>query len=363
MSYKVKFNEFNPANIIFGKIDEQQTEANGQKIKYYRIPIEYSYDVKTDDGRVVKARGPLYINGPEEVSRGPQTATFPKDNGEPGKVVHSILTRYELSNPEHIRFVGREAGSTIHDLCMKCVEHCFDVSDKIGINCSSEAGMMDLLHYPIKWKLERGKPVPGVNPAGIWKLFRYGKDGANVKETSFYLPIDGGRKISWDMISGSNIKHKPLFRVNNITIAGGRPSIKIDVVSSIVMDILPGEGPNLQQAEIDDAAKDSFVVDKLMQKIRELEMEKAALVGAGTSSVINTKPASPVKAPESTPLVIPGIVNQGSQAHSAPEPTLPVPAPVLPPTPQAVTLESMITTPPPVAAPIVLPGGLVLPPL
>jgi hypothetical protein len=336
MSYKVDYSDFNANNIIFGKIDEQQTESNGQKIKYYRIPIEYAYDIKTKDGNVVKSRGPLYINGPKQTSRGPQTASFPKDNGEPGKIVHSIMTRFDLSNSEHVRFVNRDNGSTMHDLAVRCAEHCFDVSDKISINCSSLAGMMDLLHYPIKWKLEKGRPVPGVNPAAIWKLFRYGKDGANIKETSFYLPVDGGRKIAWDMISNNNIEHKPLFRVNNITIAGGRPSIKIDVVSSIVLDILPGEGPNLQQEEIDNVAQDSFVVDKLMQKIRELEMEKAALVGAGTS---NAKPPSPVSTPAS--LIVPGII----PVASVPEVVAPAPAPI--------TLESIVSTPP---LPASLPG-------
>jgi hypothetical protein len=385
-AYKVKYSDFNPANIVFGKTDEANaTGQDGKPIKYFRIPIQYNYEVTTSDGRKTFVKSGLYIEGPKENSRGPQSKVYPEKGN---KVVHSIFTKYDLTNPEQYSFINRDDVNpgTIHKLCLKCCEEVFNRKGELQVSCRILDSMQDLLHYPVKWTLGNDGRPTGENPAAIWKLFRYGKD--YTRETDFILPVNGGQKIAWDMISNSRIQHQPVIKVDNITIAGGRPSIKMEVASSVVFDIMSSTGPKLQEDTIAEAAKDTYVTAKLLDKIKELEsaLAKGNVNDSTPESVTEAAPA---------PVVIPGIVTQAVAAPApapvmipmppapapivvetpvvvAPEPVI-IPAPVIipvaapVPAPEPVTLASVINSgpvmiPPPVLPPV-LPGGLVIPPL
>jgi hypothetical protein len=382
--YKVKYNDFNPANVVFGKTEEANaTGQDGKPIKYFRIPIQYNYEVTTSDGRKTLVKSGLYIEGPKETSRGPQSKVYPEKGN---KVVHSIFTKYDLTNPEQFSFINRDDVNpgTVHKLCLKCCEEVFNRKGEVQVSCRILDSMQDLLHYPVKWTLGNDGRPTGENPAAIWKLFRYGKD--YTRETDFILPVNGGQKIAWDMISTSRIQHQPVFKVDNITIAGGRPSIKMEVASSVVYDIISSTGPNLQQDTIAEASKDSHVTSKLLEKIKELE--SALATKANVTDNKETKDTTPAPVVD-TPLVIPGISVQITPPAPAPVVSIPVesmPAPVImpevvlpvamPPAPMPVTIP--VTAPEPAPVPItlanvinsapvipppVLPGGLVIPPL
>jgi len=264
-THKVKYSDFDPSRMIFGKTDEANaTGQDGKPIKYFRIPIQYLYEVVSASGVKTNVKGPLYIEGPKETSRGPQTKIY-TDKGN--REVHSVFTKYELSNADHMAFIGRDDVNpgTIHKLCLKSCEEVFNRKGEVGVACRQLASMEDLLHYPVKWTLGNDGRPTGENPAAIWKLFRYGKD--YTRETDFILPVNGGQKIAWDMISNSRIQHQPVIKVDNITIAGGRPSIKMEVASSVVFDIMNSTGPKLQEDTIAEASKDTYVTAKLLDKI------------------------------------------------------------------------------------------------
>lgn len=313
--YKVNYKDFNPANIIPGKTESfEATGEDGKPIKYFRIPIMYNYEVKKADGSVGYARSELFIEGPRERSRGPATREFAQ--GGKMKTVHSIITRYDLNNDEHFKFINRDNAKpgTIHKLAMGCCQIVYDRGSEVGINdCPHPDMMMYKLHYPVKWKLEKGLPVPGENPAGLWKLFRYGKE-PYIKETNFYLPIDGGKRIDWSMISNADIDHIPVFKVDNITIAGGRPSIKIELTSSVVYDIIASGSVNMQKDTIEDAAKDPALEARLREQIRQLEEalaaskvsknESSAGAAIQASAPVNT---SEVKSVPDIPIALPGL--------------------------------------------------------
>lgn len=367
-THKVKYSDFDPSRMIFGKTDEANaTGQDGKPIKYFRIPIQYLYEVVSASGVKTNVKGPLYIEGPKETSRGPQTKIY-ADKGN--REVHSVFTKYELSNSDHMAFIGRDDVNpgTIHKLALKCCEEVFNRKGEVGVACRQLASMEDLLHYPVKWTLGNDGRPTGENPAAIWKLFRYGKEGY-VRETDFILPINGGQKVSWDMISASRIEHQPVFKVDNITIAGGRPSIKMEMASSVIYDIISSGGPNLQADTVAEASKDSFVTSKLLDKIKELE---AALATKDTSvktteASVSIGATAPVAAPVvQAPIVIPGIVSQTPEPTPVPIVVPEVVAPVVAPEP--VTLSSIINSAPSVPPPIIpvsIPtiGGLVIPPL
>jgi hypothetical protein len=285
--HKVSYLNFKPENVIFGKYSAEKSKPDaktGQVVTYYRIPIQYRYEVKKTDGSVVPAISDLFIEGPREKSRGPKEKMV-----DEGKSVTSVYTQYDLTSDEHRKFVNYDDNypGTIHALILAACKHILTIANDVNMNkCDDERDVLKAFHYPIKWTLEKGRPALGKNPGGVWKLFRYGKE-PNVMETQFILPIDKGKKISWDLIRNTNIEHKPLYRVSSITIASERPSIKIDLFSSVVYDITPRGANDMQDDLIEEAAQDSGLTERLRQQLKLAEEASGHLADA-------VKPPSPV---------------------------------------------------------------------
>jgi hypothetical protein len=66
----VRYDKFKPERLEFKPFEECTTQG-GQKITYYRIKIQYRYEVTRADGTIADAIGDLYIRGPKENSKGP----------------------------------------------------------------------------------------------------------------------------------------------------------------------------------------------------------------------------------------------------------------------------------------------------
>jgi len=360
--HKVNYKNFKKENVHFGKTEEATaSDASGKKVVYYRIPVQYKYEVQRADGSVGYSLGPLYIQGPREKSRGPVCKEFDK------KQRWSVFTKYDLTNEEHFAFVNRDPRlgkpfGTIHNLVIACANLVFERSDEVKINdCANEDEMLrNKFHYPLYWTLGKGAlPVSGENPASNWKLFRYGKEG-RVNETSFILPIDGGKKIDWSMIEGTQIDHVPVFRVDNITIAGGKPTIKIEMASSVIYDIISSGSAKLQEDTIKEATEsDPMLEARMRENIRQLQEARLAKGGpANTSNPAEEKtPSNPVpQIVESNPVpvVIPGMadvevaIRAQSTAPPTPEKTIELPAAapisVLPLPAPAKDLNSMLNS-------------------
>lgn len=355
--YKVNYRDFKPENIIFGKVDKAETkDPTGKPIVYFRIPITYKYEVRRPDGSVTSSISNLYIEGPREKSRGPTKKEFEKNGAM--KEQYSILTKYNLEDDDHSAFVNRDPRSgkpfgTIHKLSMACAQYVYDHGSEVGINdCFDENEMLrNKFYYPMKWKLEKGMPVPGENPAGIWKLFRYGK-ADRTYETSFVLPIEGGKKVDWKMIEGCQIDHQPVFKIDNITIAGGKPTIKIEVASSVIYDISESTSQSMQDDTIKQAQQaDPLLEARLRDQIRKLEEALASSkvsTGAGTGDVpvVPTIPTNPV------PMGIPGIpapVVSTLPKMESPAPVKTETLPLPPPLPEPVSsdpLKAMLSSGP-----------------
>jgi hypothetical protein len=365
--YKVSYEKFNPNNIIFGKTETQQSKADisGKKVTYYRIPISYKYEIQKSDGTTSYAISDLYIEGPKEKSRGPKDKEILNSDGSV-KVITSIYTQYDLSKTEHFNFVNYDdnRAGTIHALVLKCCDTVLERSSDVNINdCSDTRDMMKKFHYPIKWEMDRGKPVPGKNPGGIWKLFKYGKE-PNTVSTTFILPIDGGQKIDWDFLKNQNIEHRPLFKVNNITIAGGHPSIKIDLFSSVVYEMASRGTNDLQADLIREVEADEGLSSKLREQLR-LAKEAFASVNTATSVAPNTPVVVPIPSEipglgAAMPIVAPIVV------PSVPTPEVSMPAPVIQlsvPTVAAPPVISLPSVVPTLAPPVINLPSISLPAL
>ena len=356
--HKVSYLNFKPENVIFGKYSAEKSKPdakNGNVVTYYRIPVQYRYEVKKVDGSIVPAISDLFIEGPLEKSRGPKEKMV-----DEGKFVTSVYTQYDLTNDEHRKFVNYDDNypGTIHSLILAACKNILSIANDVGMNkCDDERDVLKAFHYPIKWTLEKGRPALGKNPGGVWKLFRYGKE-PNVMETQFILPIDKGRKISWDLLRNTNIEHKPLYRINSITIASERPSIKIDLYSSVVYNITPRGANDMQDDLIEEAAQDSGLTERLRQQLKLAEEASGHLSDA-------VKPPSPVASQMSQ---ITAVMNTAtSVVKETPVEQIVVPvimAPAPAPAPQIVqTIPAPVFVPPPIieAPQIILPPAPVVP--
>jgi hypothetical protein len=354
--HKVSYLNFKPENVIFGKYSAEKSKPDaktGQVVTYYRIPIQYRYEVKKTDGSVVPAISDLFIEGPREKSRGPKEKVV-----DEGKSVTSVYTQYDLTNDEHRKFVNYDDNypGTIHSLILAACKHILTIANDVNMNkCDDERDVLKAFHYPIKWTLEKGRPALGKNPGGVWKLFRYGKE-PNVMETQFILPIDKGKKISWDLIRNTNIEHKPLYRVSSITIASERPSIKIDLFSSVVYDITPRGANDMQDDLIEEAAQDSGLTERLRQQLKLAEEASGHLADApkpdSPVSHVLSPAGNTVSIVKETPIeqiVVPQI----APAIHAPAPVVVAPAPI--PTPVIQPAAPVIIAPPIIEAPVIMP--------
>jgi hypothetical protein len=353
--YSVSYKDFNPAYVLFGSTDKPEAkDANGNKIVYYRIPLKYSYPVQKPDGTVGFVNAPLYIEGPKEVSKGPATKEY-----EGGKKVHSIMTRYDLSNSEHERFVNynSENPGTILQLTMRCCKEVLDRKSEVKITAKSVEAMLEnkICFYPIKWKMDENNenPIPGENPYALWKLFRYGQPPSQ-RETPFYNPGDKN-PISWSLLENTEIEHKPIFKIDNITIASGRASIKMELLSTIVLKVSAIGSSNIQKEAMDEAAKDSIAMTQLKEELRKLKEARVPPVVAAPSSS-----ASVPQIVEKT--VIPGIPEVKPvpvvKQETAPENSAGLPMIGLPPavSEPSIDLTSVLNSGPVLS----LPGGALL---
>ena len=337
--YKVRYDNFKPENLKFA--DPEPCEANGpggSKIVYFRIKFTYDYEIQRPDGSMGTANGPLYIEGPKENSRGPSSKQLEKS----GKMQEqwSIMTKYDLTNPEHLAFVNRDTRDgkqpgTIHKLVMACAENVFKNRKKVNQNdCEDTRDVFKKFHYPILWELDGGVPT-GKDPAGFWKVFRYTGKSGGVNETSFILPVDGGKKLDWSQLEGTQMEHIPVFKVENITIAGNKPTIKMELASSVVLDIKDRGSTNIQEDTMNQVNSNPQLMARLQQLEKELAEAKKA---AKPASPVKTAPATVIPdistitieaKPETANIVIPGlepilpVIPTATPAVSAPAISLP----------------------------------------
>jgi hypothetical protein len=279
----VRYDQFKPQNLKFS--DPEPCEAKGPggaTIVYFRIKFNYEYEITKADGSIGTVTGPLYIRGPRESSKGPSVKNMEKS----GKMQEqwSIMTQYDLKNPAHLAFVnrdtrnGQEAG-TIHKLVMTCAEHVFKNKKKVGLNdCEDIRDTFKKFHYPLLWDLDGGYPT-GKNPAGFWKLFRYTSKAGKPIQSSFMLE---DQELAWDHLDGAQIDHIPVFKVENITIAGGKPTVKVELASSAVLSIKDRSAVNL----LGDIDNDLTAEEKE-------ERRKAKEKYASSASTNVAKPVSP----------------------------------------------------------------------
>jgi len=353
--HKVSYLNFKPENVIFGKYSAEKSkpDKNGNVVTYYRIPIQYRYEVKKVDGSTVPAISDLFIEGPLEKSRGPKEKMV-----DEGKSVTSVYTQYDLTNDEHRKFVNYDDNypGTIHSLILAACKNILSIANDVGMNkCDDERDVLKAFHYPVKWTLEKGRPALGKNPGGVWKLFRYGKE-PNVMETQFILPIDKGRKISWDLLRNTNIEHTPLYRINSITIASERPSIKIDLYSSVVYNITPRGANDMQDDLIEEASQDSGLTERLRQQLRLAEEASGHLSDAPKPASVDAQSqiaqiASVMQSVSQTTFVKETPVEQ----IIVPMNIAPAPAPVIMQTIQAPQVTpQIIEAPVPVFAPVIV---------
>jgi hypothetical protein len=308
----VRYDKFKPERLEFKEYEECATTGAGPKITYYRVKINYNYEVIRADGSIGSEIGPLYIRGPKESSKGPELKNtgFEKEKSTKTQDQWQVMTKYKLNNPEHFAYInrdtrdGKQAG-TIHKLILRCAEEVFKIKKKVGLNdCEDVRDTFKKFHYPGTWKMEDGYPVAGENPAFYWKLFRYSSKSGNTVQTSFKLD---NKEIPWDRLKDTQIEHIPVIKVENITIAGSKPTVKMELASSALISISDRGSIDLLAGIDDDlSAEDREKIRKEREKQEALEAAKptSPVTSAGLIAAIPSIDGTPdvPKIPEELPV-------------------------------------------------------------
>lgn len=325
MVRSVNFKNFNPANLIFDKPDEQTSKAAG--VKYYRIKVTYKYE----DG----STGPLYIEGPmEKKSAGPKN-----DLTKEGKDNWNVFTRYDLSNPEHFAFVncddrdGKELG-VLYKIKHEAAKFVFTNRKDCGLTTLKTLdSALEKVTNPTGWTPdeEDGYPKAGTNPIKSWNLVKYEWQGKTIT-TNFTLPSatsKDGVPLNWDDIDGKKVEidHIPLIKIENVTIAAGKITVKMALTSSVVTKWTAKTHENMQAGTMAKMVEDASLAAELEDLKRQLMEERAKNAKASSPKKL---PPNPVKIDivekvavvEDNAVVIPGVaeLKAAMSSSSAPPP-------------------------------------------
>jgi len=200
---------------------------------YYQIPLMYNFG--TAEHRVLND---FLLEGCEmETQFGIQSKQAQQQQQKPGQATrmeHSIMSKFDMNNPQHIRFL--ETINQIHQGCGYILGQMKGSVKLYNFNAqmAEATGFKNPVYRPRDEVT--GEPVAGRAPSMFFKLFSRGKPPLG--EQTLFTGLDG-KPISWTLMNTVEMKFIPLLSVKRIYIGGGKASLQLEMVSAIVTSIRP----------------------------------------------------------------------------------------------------------------------------
>lgn len=190
---------------------------------YHLIPLMYNTGTEQQ-----RALNDFLLEGCEmDTSVGIQSKS-----GQNNKVDHSIMCNFDITNPEHDRFI--RTMNQIHSGCAYILQAMKGAVKLYNFNAQM-AEATGLKHPVYRPRDEvTGDPIQGRKPSMFLKLFSRGKPP--MVEQTLFTGLDG-KPIPWTLLRGVEMKFIPLIHVKRIYVGGGKASIQMEVVSAIVTSI------------------------------------------------------------------------------------------------------------------------------
>ena len=164
------------------------------------------------------------LEGPElETSFGLRS-----EQGQSGRMDHSIGARFNMNDQEHLRFV--DVLTQIHLGCAYVLHQYKGMvkMSKFDKDNAEATGLRPIVYYPTD--KTSGDIIEGRPPSIFLKLFSRGT--GPMEEKTLFTGVDG-KPIPWNLLYGVEMKYIPLIHIKRIYV-GSKASIQIEVQSAIV---------------------------------------------------------------------------------------------------------------------------------
>lgn len=276
----VQFNDYTNLKLSCTPAEQKTIPGTGPNAKppsppsyYYQIPLMYNFG--TDAHKVLND---FLLEGPE-FETGSGITSKP---GQSGRLDNSIMIKFDLNNPDHIRFV--EINGQIHAGCAWILQQMkgqvklphFKAEDP------EATGLKNPIYYP-RDELS-GEIIQGRAPSMFFKLFTRGK--APQIDQTLFTDVNG-KPIPWSLLSGVEMKFIPLLHIKRLYIGGGKASIQMEMVSAIVTSIRSRNSTTRQLATIQRLhAERPELSDMVSAQLAKLSSERQeALLGPSVMSM------------------------------------------------------------------------------
>lgn len=274
----VVFNEYTTARITCSQPEKKTVPNTGQNANppsaeqnYHLIPLLYDYST-SPTSRVLNE---FQLEAPElTTTHGIRSQV----NVQSNRTDHSIMARFDVSNPEHARFL--EVMNEIHAGCAQMI-NAYKGAVKMphfNPNMAMATGFKD----PIYRQLDEltGKPIEGRAPSYFFKLFSRGKPP--FVEQTIFTGLDN-KPIPWTVLQNVEMKFIPLLHFKRIYAAAGKASLQVEMISAVVTHI-KGRGTASTQtatiARLQQARPE--LGDTVAAQVAKLTAERQELMLAGS---------------------------------------------------------------------------------
>jgi hypothetical protein len=261
----LKYDEIDYTKINHGHIEKKTAESPNGKINY--MQISYSYNYGTPE---VPKREDFTFEGPELTSYGGLQKKV-----EGSKVTYSI----NVALPETLRREDHRGFLDTLDYLNQYIAHVIN-QNKVELNKpyfdvdKPQILMKPIIYTPID--KATATPIPGAMKSTYFKVNKTG--GFIVKPTLFTLP--GGTALTdWTLLEDVEIKFIPKLKLVSTFIgAATMMSSKIEIVSAVILSIIPR---NSVSTQLDTIEKHKHLDSLVQEQIKKVQSLKSSNITVG----------------------------------------------------------------------------------
>ena len=291
----VVYNEYTNGKLSCSPPEKKTVPGTGPSAKppspeqnYFNIPLLYNF---ASDGS--KSYGELQLEGCEMTTA---LGLRSQANAQTGRVEHSMMTRFDMNNPEQARFL--QVIDEIHAGSAYIVQQ-YKVAVKMP-RFNAEMAQDTGFKHPVYRPLDEvtGQPSEGRQPSMFFKLFQRGK--APFCEQTMFTDVQG-KVIPWTLLQNVEMRFIPLLHFKRVYVGGGKISLQIEMLSAIVTSI-KGRGTTTNQMSTISRLQQARpeLVDSVAAQLAKLTSDRQDQLLAG-SVTSTTNPQEAVEQQQAQP--------------------------------------------------------------
>jgi len=328
----IKYTDYNPENEVQGnpvsKLSKEYIDkTTGEKkpaTQFHEIPIQYRYPIKDSEGKDTYTVAPLRVEGP--VLRCIGGISEVKKHSGDGRVYYeaTLFVSFDETEKSILDFVGRQPESFFSKLLSSRYDSVYKVRGQVGLGKINDRNMMPAIYSDVIYR-RRNKETnnfeEGVKPVKFFKVLSYEWKG-NTTRALFTSPLEEKPVVDWEDLKNVDVSFQPLLHFKKDHIGGGRVSLHFEIVSAVIVDILPIGTKSSQQSTIDLMKKDTAAIERLRanmaltriarDKMKNSDIVTETTVNKSLVGMAESETPPPPTPPTPTPTPLSNLSSLGS---------------------------------------------------